>query len=602
MSAVLSKEVIERIRDANDIVEVISAYIPLKRAGGTFKALCPFHKEKTPSFTAHPQRQIFHCFGCGAGGDVFRFIMQYEGLDFPGAARRLADRAGIRVEWTEEDRRGEGPDKDALLKLHEDAATLYQQALLKGAEGEAARRYLQERALGEDVVRDFRIGYAPDRWDFLLAWAQKKGYPAAVLEASGLFSSGENAKGETRVYDRFRGRVMFPIRDELGRIIGFSGRVLKKDEKAAKYVNSPETPIFRKGRVMYGLDRARRSILEKRLALLCEGQIDVIRCHTAGFTHAVAAQGTALTEQHALLLKRYADQVVVVLDADPAGQNASLRSAELLLAAGLSVQIASLPLDEDPDSLILKKGADAFRAVLEAAQPLLDFQIGLLRQKENFGSEAGLMRATRAILETIGKAPTAVQRDHLLRQAAAVLKLDEAALRQDLRRHERSTAGAPAESGAPAAAPDHPRHEVELAESLLLHPETAEIIRRYVPLKTLTDSACRCIIEKALGAGGDLMSALSSADPEVIRLAAQIQLTPPKVRGEELLPENAVRDIILVIRRKDFERRRADVGQRLKKAKPEEQRALEVEYSQLTLDINALQQGWSRAQPILDLE
>ena len=399
MSKVIPKSVLEDIRSANDIVEVVGTYLQLKRGGSAHKALCPFHKEKTPSFSVNQQRQIYHCFGCGAGGDVFKFVMEYENVDFSTAARMLAERAGIRLEWADTDESG-GPAKDSLLKIHEEVALLFHRALLETPGAEQARQYLKERELDEKTVKDFLIGHAPNGRDALFRWCRKKKYSIDLFVAAGLIMKSEQGD----VYDRFRNRLMFPIRDELGRVIGFSGRILEKSDKLAKYVNSPETAIFKKGRVLYALDKAKRNILDSKTAILCEGQIDVIRCHMAGIHTAVAAQGTALTDDHARLLKRYADSVVIVLDADKAGQDASLRSAEALLGAGLSVSIAALPKGDDPDSLIRKNGGQAFLDVVKNAKSVLAFQIDVLRSRENLTTqEAAILRATRAVLETIGQ-------------------------------------------------------------------------------------------------------------------------------------------------------------------------------------------------------
>ncbi|MBU1693480.1 MAG: DNA primase [Verrucomicrobia bacterium] len=599
MAQGISKALLEQIRAANDIVEVIGSYLPLKRAGSAFKALCPFHREKTPSFHANPQRQSYHCFGCGAGGDVFRFVMEYDGVDFVSAIRLLARRAGIRVEITEQDRQ-EGPNKDLLLKLLEDVTMSYHQALRQLPAAEAARRYLQKRDLGEAVIRDYLLGYAPEGWDTLVEWGRKKKYTPALLEAAGLLSKSDSEQG--RVYDRFRNRLMFPIRDEIGRIVGFSGRLLADQEKAAKYVNTPETAVFHKGRVLYALDKARRAIMEGRTAILCEGQIDVIRCHLGGFQNAVAVQGTALTEQHAQVLKRYADSVVVVLDADSAGQQASLRSAELLLGAGLSVSIASLPPDEDPDSLIRGKGPPAFQAVLDKATALLDFQIRLLRKRENFSGEAGLMRAARAVLETIAKAPSAVQRDHLLRQAAKELGLQENALRQDLRRLDRRAG--PAESAAPpsAAVPRHPPEEMAVLELVLRHPEVLDLFHRYLPADVLTDPVCRQVFQLALAGEENLMSALDQENPEAIRLVAQVEAAPSRLVGDDVSPQDPAQDVILVLRRKQLERQLDELKRRRGAAGESERRRLDLECAHLTLDIKTLQQGWARALPILELD
>ncbi|MBP7829037.1 MAG: DNA primase [Kiritimatiellae bacterium] len=600
MSPVISKALLEQIRAANDIVEVVGTYLPLKRAGSSFKGLCPFHKEKTPSFHANPQRQSFHCFGCGAGGDVFRFIMQYDGVDFVSAVRLLARRAGIAVELTEDDRQ-EGPNKDLLLKLLEDVTMLYHHALQKLPAAEAARRYLQKRDLGDAVVRDYLLGYAPEGWDTLVKWGQKKKYTPALLEAAGLLSRSDSEEG--RVYDRFRDRLMFPVRDEIGRIVGFSGRLLADDPKAAKYVNTPETPVFHKGKLLYALDKARRAIMDSRAALLCEGQIDVIRCHLGGFQNAVAAQGTALTEQHAQVLKRYADSVTVVLDADPAGQKASLRSAELLLAAGLSVSIASLPPDEDPDSLIRGQGPAAFQAVLDKARPLLDFQVELLRKQETFSGEAGLMRAARAVLETIAKAPSAVQRDHLLRQAARELGLTEPALRQDLSRMMRPAGPARVQAGdEPPARVEHPLEEVTVLELAVRHPEAAQLFRRYLPADAMTDPVCRRLYDLILVGDEHPMSALGPDHPEAARLLAQVEASPSRLMGEDSSPQDPAQDLILRLRRRQMERRRVELRQKLGAAPENERQALDLECKQLTLDIKMLQQGWDRALPILELD
>ena len=362
MPKIISKDVIEQIRNANDVAEVIGSYFQLKRAGGSFKALCPFHKEKSPSFHVNPQRQIYHCFGCGAGGDVFRFIMQYENVDFGTAARILGERVGMRIEWSEGDG-GADSNKGELYKIHEEVAAIYQRALLEMDAAQRARAYLKERDLGDDVVRDFLIGYAPDRRDSLVQWSRKKKLPLQLLEAAGLISHTEDGQP----YDRFRNRLMFSIRDELGRVIAFSGRIMEKDVKVAKYVNSPETPLFRKGRVLYALDRARRNIMDARTAILCEGQIDVIRCHMAGFTTAVASQGTALTEDHARLLKRYADSVVVVLDASGSMTEADAPGPRIA-AAKTAAHALTDALPDDADLALL----DAAAGIVERLHPRAD--------------------------------------------------------------------------------------------------------------------------------------------------------------------------------------------------------------------------------------
>ena len=277
--ATIPTQTIEQIAAANDIVEVIGSYFPLKRAGANFKALCPFHQEKTPSFTVSPQRQTFHCFGCGVGGSVFRFVMDYEHLDFPAAVRKLAARVGIPV--VEERGTGAGEDRQhearrIALQLHAEAAEWFHENLLKKDFAEPAREYLKQRGIDRPVAKNWQLGYAPDEWDALLNWASQRGYQRRQLLQSGLVKLRDENRPESDVYDRFRGRIMFPVCNDVGEVIAFSGRVLQKDAEAAKYINSPETPLFRKGNVLFGLHKSKRALIEANCAIVCEGQLDLI--------------------------------------------------------------------------------------------------------------------------------------------------------------------------------------------------------------------------------------------------------------------------------------------------------------------------------------
>ena len=327
MPGLIPDHILDQVRQSSDIVEVIGSYFPLKQAGANYRALCPFHKEKTPSFNVNPQKQIWHCFGCGAGGNVFTFVMKYENLGFTDVVRRLAERSGIRLEFEE----ARGPkdsrqdQKEALLKLHEGAAAFFHQMLMKDKSADPARGYLKKRNISADIAKRWQLGYSPDAWDGLIQWAASKKYPVELVELGGLALRRDRGEG---FYDRFRGRLMFPIRDEQGRVVGFSGRILIDAKDQPKYVNSPETPIFQKGKILFALDKAKRAILNEKFAVVCEGQVDTISCHEAGLANVVAPQGTALTEHHARILKRYAEEVVLMLDSDEAGQNATVRSAE----------------------------------------------------------------------------------------------------------------------------------------------------------------------------------------------------------------------------------------------------------------------------------
>jgi DNA primase len=455
MAGLISQETIEQVRAASDIGEVIGGYFPLKRAGGSWSALCPFHKEKTPSFNVITGKQIFYCFGCHKGGDVFKFVQEYENISFVEAVKRLAERAGIRLEIEqspEHDRRREL--KETLRTIHEQIARRWHGALLNEAGAQGARDYLKNRGLDQAAVEQFRLGYAPDDWADTVNWAKSKGHDEEQMEQAGLVLRKE---GGGRPYGRFRGRLMFPIRDEQGRVIGFSGRVLDPEAKAAKYVNSPETPLFSKGRVIYGLDLAKRPMLDSQQALICEGQIDVIACHRAGVQNAVAPQGTALTSDQCRVLRRYAEEVVLCFDSDKAGQSAVARSLDGLLEAGLAVRVMTVPAPHDPDSFIREKGADAFRARLAEAEGFFDFYLKQQCGENDANSDRGRRAILRAMGEAVRKTNDEVMLDRCAQQTALVLRVSAEAVRAEfgkLKVRPRPTAPEPAPVTEPLARPD----------------------------------------------------------------------------------------------------------------------------------------------------
>lgn len=600
MAGLISKSVLDDIRFRCDIVDVIDSYITLPRKGNVIKALCPFHKEKSPSFTVNRQRQIFHCFGCGAGGDVFKFVMLYEHADFPTAIKILAEKAGVQLEYE----KGQEPssDKQLLLTLHEEAAALYHKELLSSPDAQAARDYLKKRQLTREIAEDFMIGYAPDRWDFILEWARRKQVAAQKLDLAGLVVKKEEG-GPHPYYDRFRGRVMFPIRNEQGRIVGFSGRTLLQDPKAAKYVNSPETPLFRKSHILYALDRARREIVETREAIICEGQIDVIRCHQAGFKTAVAAQGTAFTEDHARMIRRYADGVVLVFDSDNAGRQAALKAAVMFMQAGLAVRIASLPQGEDPDSLILKQGPKAFADALARAVPAIDFQLNLLLGQENIRTEIGMMKVSREVLATISHCPNAVQRDVLIQTAARRLGVAAPALQAELRPLLKSSIQRDASTPPPVPAA-RPPLELMLIEHLGAAPDLIALVELYLPLTLITDPMCLRFIQAVRDSfhdGVDLMHLLGERDDAERTLAgfaAQV-LSAPSKTGTDGSHKDAVESLILGFWRAELQRRRSTLEQDSHAATDEQSRdEMMALASQLTTDLKRLQR-WDTGEPVL---
>ncbi|QHI68208.1 DNA primase [Tichowtungia aerotolerans] len=577
----IPRETIDEIRSRNDIVDVIGSYLSLKNAGGRFKALCPFHKEKTPSFTISPDRQIYHCFGCDAGGDVIRFVQEYEKVDFLTALQMLADRVGMELNF--EDGDGRSSNKRELFRIHEGVAQLYHKILLEHPEGEAGRAYLMTRNLKPETVEAFNIGFAPDRFDALEKWAAHQNVPSALMEEAGLTARSERGS----VYDRFRKRLMFPILDEAGRVIGFSGRLIDPNDRGGKYVNSPETPLFRKSRVLFGIDKARRAMADKRTAIVVEGQLDCIRCHEAGVTNVVASQGTALTSDHGRMIRRYADEVILVLDADAAGQKAALRSSEAFIAEELSVRVASLPAGEDPDSLILSQGPDAFMAKVNSAVSALDFLIDTSAKTENLRTDAGLMRTSRAVQNLIACASGAVQRDRMVQRAAERLGLSQSALRRDMSRHQRRTV-TPAKSDVSESKPvavqvSHPPVEVALTQLLCLyHEEVFPVVADHLPPEYVTDSDCRLVYELLLDDSQNLLERIPEGRAAVQKLAVRIQMEDSRLLGKDASPAAAAQDVVMKLWRSALKARR--------------QRTDQIEERvRLTMQLKQLDLGWAHA-------
>jgi DNA primase len=432
MTGFFSDGIREQVRAANDIVDVIGSFLPLKRAGANFVALCPFHREKTPSFHVNPRLQIFHCFGCHKGGDVFTFVKEYESLDFPEAVRRLAERAKIPLEVSPTPGQQLTRHlKDSLLQINEQIAQRWQNALASEASGELGRQYLAKRGVSADAIKLFRIGAAPELWDDTVNWAKSKGHDLALVEKAGLIIRKEETGN---YYDRFRGRLMFPICDDQGRVVGFSGRVLAGDEKTAKYVNSPETAIFIKSKVFFGLDKSKRALLEAGQAIVCEGQLDLIACFTAGVQNIVAPQGTAFTADHARILKRFVEEVVLCFDSDEAGQKATVRALDSLLASGLAVRVAVVPKPHDPDSYIRAFGGEAFRQVIQQAEGFFDYYLGRLCATNDSATDKGRLVILRSMSEAVHKTDNGVLIDKYAQKTALRLGVNPDAVRAEFKK------------------------------------------------------------------------------------------------------------------------------------------------------------------------
>jgi DNA primase len=465
----ISPETVTAVEQATDIVSLVSEYIPLKRAGKDFKGLCPFHNEKTPSFFVVPAKQIYHCFGCGEGGNAFGFVMAMEKVSFPEAVIMLAEKAGIKVEQGEEQQTG-GIDKEKLYRANEWATKEYEKHLWDDSRGAPAREYLSGRGLGVEIAKRFRLGYAPPSRDTLLrALGRRSKSTEAVLEAAGLITGRD--RGEP--YDRFRGRLMFPIMDARGRVIAFGGRTLGDD--TPKYLNSPETPIFSKGISLYAISFAKQAALKAREIFVMEGYTDVLAAFQCGVETAVATLGTALTAQHVRNLRRYADRVYLVYDGDFAGEKASDRGLDIFLEEEVDAAIFSLPAGEDPCDFLLKRGGEEFLSLKGAAREIFEYKVALASRKHDLGTIAGQTRALEEILTTVAKVPTAMRqelylaRNTVLRDLSERMNVPESVLRERVKRLKTGRAQEVAGKDV-----KYPTEEKWLLESILAEPNLVE--------------------------------------------------------------------------------------------------------------------------------
>ncbi len=455
---------IEEVRSLTDIVDVVSDYVRLKKRGSNFIGLCPFHSEKTPSFNVNPSLNIFKCFGCGEGGDVFRFVERTEGLSFPEAVRLLADRAGVSL--PEDDAPDDSASEtEAVHHALRFAARFFHDRLTKGDDAKDARDYLKSRGFTAASIRTFGIGYAPDAWDALLEAASAAGIRPDFLEQAGLIVPRKDGSGH---YDRYRHRLIFPIFSHVGKVLGFGGRILRADDEP-KYINSPETRVYNKSRVLYGLYHGKNALRSREEAILVEGYTDVVSLHQAGTHHVVASSGTALTVDQIALLGRYVKTLVLLYDADQAGLRATLRGIDLVLGAGLVPYAVQLPDGEDPDSYVQRHGSAAFEAYLkEHRVHFVDFVLQNARAAGSMDAPEGQARVQRTILQSISVIPDPLTQESYLRVAAERLGIPDMQLRPileemkagDRRSRKRSAERAVLRHAANPAPmdPEHPDH------------------------------------------------------------------------------------------------------------------------------------------------
>jgi DNA primase len=532
-------DVIDRVLAAHDVVEVLGRHLTLKRAGRAFKALCPFHEEKTPSFTVNPDRQTFKCFGCGKGGTVITFLMEHHRLTFPEAVRSLAAERGIEVPTTRGDAAQPPGELERVRKALAFAQAMFAH-LLAGDEGREARAYLEKRGYDEEARKRFGLGYAPQGWDRLLTAAGPRGWPAPVLEAAGLVVPRKEGDGH---YDRFRHRVTFPVRDLQGRVVTFGARALAPDDNP-KYLNGPETAVFHKGAMLFGLDLAGDGMRKAGEALLMEGYTDTLMAHRFGFDRAVAGMGTAFTLQQAALLKRFADRVVLVYDADAAGRAAAERAIDVLLETGLEVRVALLPEGRDVDEILLEEGAPAFQAVLDKALDVFAFRMAQIAVRHDLRTPRGAAAAARELGPTLARVKNPVERDLWIAalverlgggaETEQVLRRDLAARQEGARPAPRSGAAAPVETpGERLLKESAGRDEVVLLSALVVGGPTADRIARAVGSEDFADAA-RCRVYKAVldfreaGVPHDarVLLARFADDPEASAALADLQEHP----------------------------------------------------------------------------
>jgi DNA primase len=412
------EEVIEAVLRAHDIVEVVGRYVHLTKQGHYLKGLCPFHSEKTPSFTVTPEKQIYHCFGCGAGGHAIRFISEVEGMSFGQALRKLAEEANLNLGFEPqagETQSRENPERTKLLEAHERAGKLYHYILMNTEQGKPALQYLRGRGLTDKQISSFGLGYAPAGWDTLVRVLEKNEFPLALMEKGGLISAKQDGSGYV---DKFRDRIMFPIHDWKGQLIAFSGRAM--GESNAKYMNSPETMLFHKSRTLYNLHQARPQIRKVQELVLFEGYMDVIKAWEAGVTNGVATMGTALTPEHAEVIRKNGERVIVAYDGDNAGQNAAYKSIPILEQAGCQVKIAILPDRLDPDEYIMTHGSERFvREVIEAAVPSIKYKLLYFRKNYKLQEDGEKLRYIQQALKLIAGLSSPIEREHYVRELSS---------------------------------------------------------------------------------------------------------------------------------------------------------------------------------------
>lgn len=576
----------DEIRQRINLVELVSQHVALKKAGRQYKGLCPFHQEKTPSFHVDPERGLFYCFGCHAGGDAFDFAMRTGNLSFPEALEQLAARTGVRLERSPEAAQDRSEREQMLRAL--DAAAAFYREQLAGDAGKVARAYLKQRGVDAQTRERFGLGAAPQAWDALLRYLRGRGYPGALLERAGLVQARSGGEGH---YDFLRHRLIFPIQDLQDRTVAFGGRAL--DDATPKYLNSRESPAFNKGRMLYALNWAREAIRETGEVVILEGYMDVLTCHQFGVRHAVASLGTALTPDHVLLLKRFAPRAVVVYDSDAAGMAASERGVHLFEEAELSARVAVLPQGRDPDSFLRQEGPDEFRTILAGALAMFDYQVAQALSRHDPRTLEGKIAFVDELLPVLGSVANPVRQSEYLRALAERFKVSEDALRQRLVALRRSGRGA-AKPPEPSAVQGTKRFR---AERLLVHmmvqaPEARKVVRTNLLVEDFLDPLHRNLAQVLLHTDAPAEALQDRlADQESMALVTRLLFEPLGVAEKD--EEKVLFGNIATLRQVEVEERLRELRQRLAEA---EAAGNEAEVANLQRAIWALRSQETRSE------
>jgi len=496
-----SEQILEEIQGKADIVEIIGSYIPLRRSGRNFKANCPFHKEKTPSFMVSPSKQIFHCFGCGAGGNVFGFVMKMENIDFPEAVRTLAEKSGIELPHFTRTQFETSGYALQIYKLNELAASYYSAMLLKIEAGKRAAAYLKERGVSDETIAGVKLGFAPDDWDGLINFAKGKGVEAGLLERAGLALPREGGGH----YDRFRNKIIFPIFDIKNRVVAFGARVL--DNSLPKYMNSPETEVYIKSRHLYGFNFSLQAVREKDFCIIVEGYLDFLIPYQNGIKNIAASLGTSLTDSQARLIKRYTKNVVMLYDGDSAGEAASLRGLDIFLQEGMQVRVATLPKGFDPDSFVRSKGVGEFDSLIAGAADLFDFKLGVLASRYDARKSSDKAKICAGMLPTISKVTDAVLKSEYVKRLGERLQVSEGALLSELKKVKPDREYEPSEEFSSSAGAGS-RSPAAMAEKIIIglmldDPDMVPQVKENLKSEDFTDEGARKIVEEIFRSYGD---------------------------------------------------------------------------------------------------